>query len=337
MAYDPTNSDVDLVFIDDFPFDGTDDDGTDLFKFKVVGDLTEETATRSIRGGSQSQITFEVPWGWRWEFQYKALGVSYSDNVNKRLIRRLPMRNPRAWNEWCTAILNVQGVGYRGDEDGAVVADDPQVPTYEKAWITCQFQTIAGNILADEDISAEYERYVEFRPESRTEFVESLVGSWKYIEGPQAGNPFNRELTLRRQVVAINMLWKEVPFDFVANTSGLLTKIYDRVQTANNADFLGFTKHTLLLQDPTFVMYPLVWETTILGKPKYCLDISLTFLHYDPTTSSSDYKGWLTAPIRGNGDAPNATHYGISHDGTGGGTKPYELTDYSGLFAHWNS
>lgn len=255
----------------------------DDLKEMVMGELSPRVDNMAVDKADLT-ITYKVPGTKLTGFLCWMLGVDYVDSESK-LRRTCPAFHPVHAFAWCDTV-QIQGMGFRGDDTDIVQYEFQNTPGKWDSYVAvCSFSMPNYNIAYDEDVTYEYQRFLAKEFEESTELVNINPGQVVY-DAPGTGWDARPSLQVvtRRETAGIKLLWKRVPWAYLAPDDDTLpVKLMQMQGRVNDATFLGQPAETLLCKQVRFpVKYVSPLLTDTLGQLYFMVDVEMLFCWYDP-------------------------------------------------------
>lgn len=281
-----------------------------------------------------------------WDLQYDAiggiLGYQYTDENTKKLKRVCPIRHPRFRWMHATRIFGMQGITPEGKVTrqvlGAPAGDPDRVNAwmaYRKVQFTVSFEALPYEILRDDEVAGEFDRFVEPMPDPGEDVIEQQAGTLVFAEGgggtePVAGESnFPRTIGIIAAKNFIRLKWHKVPEDFISPNRGISYPQFDAVLgKVNDAEFLGMPAGTLMARAPKIHRYAQSVNPRDRASPSMLCDVEVCFQFYDPSPRKGGARGHNLMPY------PDKRYYLATHDGTMGGRGSYEEANFDNIFKH---
>lgn len=215
------------------------------------------------------------------------LGVNYMDNSNN-LRRSLPMFHSFHCWAWAESI-QVLGMGQRGDDTASQIWEFQVMPSkweYYDCLVT--FGMPKYQVLADDEITLEYERFVSKELTGDVQIVSVENGQVVYEASGFLWQlqPHNATIPVaRREGAGIRVTWHGVPQEYVQAAptglevdDGLPTKLLQVQGKCNSVEFWGQPAETLLCTGAQFDKYVSPVMTDAVGQLYFLYDIHLDFM-----------------------------------------------------------
>jgi hypothetical protein len=275
------------------------------------------------------------------------LGYSYvgnekdgSGNSVKKLHRVTPAYHPLLTWLYCTAITDLNGRGLPSDKT-QLTLDPPYDDTfkygnYARYLVTAKYAPLPYDVKEDDQITYEYERYVEIKTEPYVEMLTLPQGQLLYDASYASsidGNPIMSPRTrIKQKKTRIIMVWHEVPLNYICDSNGIPTKLVDIQKCVNKVEFLGKPAGTLLCEDVKIERGVFPVATDILDSNMLMATVTFNFIFFDPPRHPSETK-------RGHNLLPcqNGLYYPVKTRLIFGATvsvNPFETYTFADAFAH---
>lgn len=277
-----------------------------------------------------SQIAYKVPGDKLKAFVSYALGVDYVGD-DQKLHRVQPMYHPIWTAFWCDAIVSINGVGFRGDDELLIAYLDQVMPAKWSYYdVVVSFAVPLYYVLGDSEVAAEYQRFTKFRMTPDVQLVDTPNGAVVYdAPGKVWDAQPSLQVVTRKEGGGIQLTWYDVPAEFVHEQYKFPTKLLAMQGRVNDAVFFGQEPETLLckhidLGDP--YVAPITTDTS--GQPYFLYTITLDFLFYDPLP-----KGHVAAVAHGwnYAIAPDLNYY---YAKTAAGVTVFQTYDFASAFTY---
>lgn len=262
----------------------------------LVGQITADEIKEFTHGTPNSQrtdsltngtcdleMTFKIPGSKLKPFLQFALGVNYVDTDNN-LRRSLPMFHPVHCWAWAKQV-SINGQGFDGDDADAVIWDFQVTPAKWKQY-ECRviFDIPRFKVLADDEITNEYERFVSVDGSGDVKIVTVDNGQVWYDAPGEAWDlqPHNATIPVaRRDGGGFEIKWHHVPEEWLQATAEDYPEKFLLAQgKCNSATFFGKETETLMLLNPVErVRYVSPVMTDQIGDLYWLNDITFTFLY----------------------------------------------------------
>lgn len=318
----------------------------------LVGQITEEEFKEFVHGDRSPRVDsfargmadltmpFQIPGDKLKAAIQWVIGVNYMDN-NNALRRSLPMFHPAHPWAWAESV-QVVGMGPDGDDEAAVVWEFQSTPAkWKKYDILVTFGMPKYQLWADDEVTAEYERFVSKELSSDVQMVTVENGQVVYDAGAFIWDlqPHNATIPVaRREGAGIRLTWHAVPQEFVQAApsglevdDGLPTKLLQVQGKVNDAEFLGQPAETLLCTGVVWDKYVCPIVTDAVGQLYFNYDIHIDLMHVKQLDGQRGKAGetryghnLLLGPQMKYWYATNATS----------GLKIFEPVDFAKIFTH---
>ena len=283
------------------------------------------------------------------------LGFSYVDN-NLQLRRYIPNIHPIYNWCYCTAITDISLKGIR-DRNNLTSKNDPAAfatGNYDRALVTAQYEALPYELLEDDQVTNEYQRFTEIKCEPYTEMLVLPNGMLVYdsstydtTEAGPNGKPLISPMTrIRQSKTKFTMTWHDVPLDFfcdtnpyaggVANPNFMIPVKFLAMQKCVNAtQFLGCAPGTLICEDIKYDRGVFPVATDLSAQNLYSSTVTFTFIKFDPTRHASEpSQGWNLFPYSDGLYYPakiNSVAMGLGYS-----NKPFPSYEFTRAFTHWS-
>jgi hypothetical protein len=286
-----------------------------------------DSFSRSI---SNSQVTYKIPGDYLKPFLVRAMGVDYVGE-DEELHRELPLFHPVHTAMYCDAVVSVNGVGFRGDDETIVIYLNQLTPAkWDSYRVTLSFGTPSYYVTPDEDIDRESERYVEFQLTQDVQLVSVPNGVVTYdAPGETWDDQPSLQVVARKEGGGVRLIWHDVPQEYLFAEFTFPTHLLGVQGRVNDAVFFGQPVETLLCKSIDLGKpYVNPFVTDALGLPYYMHSLVMDFLYYDP-----EPKGHVSTPATGWSYmiAPDLQYYRAT---TPGGLAVYQDSDFSKIFTY---
>ncbi len=311
---------------------------------------TEETAAK-FKSASLYAFVPDDPVAY-YSFEVGCLGGSYveSDGTLKRV---LPIQHPKDPKLRAIRIGGTQGLKFEGRKDGQGPTDAAlaKYASYNRRLVRVDFAPPAWNIVTDagvvvDGVAQEWKRNVSSDPDTKIYIVSrGNTGDFKFAEGVDndpKGKGFQGEVNFPEVKTDLNLVWKYVPLDYLADTSKLFPfarKVIAAAGKVNSEEFEGYAAGTLLLLEPRVDKYlsgTLRYNNPVTGEaapPYYMCDVYLPIIHFDPPSFSSTYRGHNLKPwLKGS----SFMYHLATSNGSVDGATLYGAYDFKKIFEFWN-
>jgi hypothetical protein len=294
-----------------------------------VEDVSPRTDSFS-RQIANSQVTYVVPGDKLKPFLVRALGVDYVGE-DLALHRELPLFHPVHTAMYCDSVVNLNGMGFRGDDEAAVVYLNQLTPAaWEKYRATLSFGVPTYYVSADDEIDRESERYVEFQMTTDVQLVSVPNGTVKYdAPGESWDSQPSLQVVTRKEGGGIRLTWHDVPQEYLFEEFTFPTHLIGVQGKVNDASFFGQDEETLLCKTVDLGKpYISAFVSDATGLPYYLHTVTMDFLYYDP-----EPKGYVSTVATG-------WNYMIASDlqyyyaKTTDNRKVFRTTDFSKIFTY---
>lgn len=274
------------------------------------------------------------------------LGFSWVDG-NNFLRREVPAAHPVFNNLFANEIVECVGMKFVSKAAKPHPWSLPYA-TYNLARITVAYTQPPYEILSDAQISMaspsvykgqELRRWTNWSPKPRVDMLEFPGGTILFDAPGEAwdGNPIPALRTLvRAEKSTRKLVWHNVPYEFVMDRYGFMTKIEPNIGKVNSdADFFGKPAHTWLLDDVD-VLNSEVYADPIASAAfegmTRRMDLVFTLTYFNPTNgkAGSTEAGWRLQP------AYNGKWYPTTLSLDGSKTVPEE-GDFAAMFTAWDA
>ncbi len=310
---------------------------------------SEEIATKFARAVIPVYVPDDA--NFFYDFINNVLGYSYLQD-DGTLVRKNPIQHPRYPNLRAARITNGRGLQYESRKTSWDNATEgpTEYASYDRRLAFVEFQPPAfalysdDDITTDDDVIQEWQRYTICDVDPKVYNVSIQTGTFKWAEG-SAGNPngkqFPGEVNFMEVKTSFNVIWKNVPEDFVLDVVNHTlmpypTKIIAAAGRVNSAIFDGYPIGTLLMLEPKIDRYlsgTLIYNN-VIRMPVMMCDVILPIIHFDPPVYGS-FKGHNTKPWWNKADNTFLYHL-VSTDGSSTTTgRIYGEYDYKKIFEHW--
>lgn len=299
--------------------------------FKEVVDDYSPSELSFDSEGAHAALKIDVAWDDRFVASKECVGFSFREVVAgvPKLRRVRPQQHPIFQWLWCTGVTAIQGLGPLGKETAAQHHNLDGGAKYDKARISLAFGTLPYDVLADDDVNGEFERYVERHYNLSTEFLTLQQGHYKFAEGvgglaiPIPGS--KGQLTTKMTVAYV---WHQVPTDCLFS-GGKPTNLMSVMGKVNSVAFDGFEVGTLLCLPPNIkpTVSPVPATVGLIGTANRMWTVEIPLLYFNPKPFGADFLGHNLAPVPGQDYWALATH-----NGTLIGNRIYQQTDFAALF-----
>ncbi len=302
---------------------------------------------------SQCHVAIIVPFA-----QYKAavrfiLGYSWVDE--NHYLRREPTAFHPVW-PWLFArsIPNITFSSATG-KDTAQWEHAVPFAVYVWARIEIEFGEVAYQVLRDDEVDTssvrELARYIEENPQEYSELFQIDGGQLKaYAPGVATvnGNPYVAApyILARTEKSAFDLVWHQVPKEFLYNTTGRAPKLAAIQKKVNNDTFLGRPAGTLLCESVKAVKHSMPVATDVFDGLAFYYDVTFEMKEFDPTpgdptatVGGSVVRGWNNLPgSRDTGSSGNTAFgwYYFTDDGTATGKPQFDNYAFASAFTHWS-
>jgi hypothetical protein len=298
------------------------------------------------RDNSNFQVTIIVPFE-----KYKAairfiLGYSYVDAT--RALRRLtPQYHPVYTFAYATRVGQITFSSATGKADGPF-SSSVAFAVYVWARIPIEFVGTPYDILEDDDVGAEYARYVTWYDKPFNELVNVDPGVLKYVApsfppGNPGGNPLMVPvIRTMLEKERFQLKWWEVPLDFIQDPNGKQPKLSAIQKRVNRTAFLGRPAGTLLCETvETTEPKPMPVATDDFQEILLTVDVTFNLIYFDPPRGDTavDKFGWNLQPgqrLVGVANEPVYQFFYATHDGTLTGNPQWGSYEFANAFMHWS-
>jgi hypothetical protein len=302
------------------------------------------------------------------------LGYSWADDAGPYKLHRLPPASHPIYGTQLRATAvsfqrynpcgNPDVLGGKPYETSPVVFDSvTRFARYTHARVQVKFAPRAYYLYSDDNAEwlagggKEFDRWTErYQVESSVELIDAETERHLvWVDGPGSpdgpnGKEFPGRIGERTVHTRLNMIWHEVPQNYLCDPSGVPTKILDCVGRVNSDWFpkvngqtgTGFAPGTLLMEAPIFERHLFPWFSE--DGRAYFWTVRIPLLHFDPTKPADSTvltdRGWRTAPWRfGGGVNGGPGWYGIRRKTSSSPpttSSPYVLEeiDFATAFDH---
>jgi hypothetical protein len=303
--------------------------------------LESRTDTVS-RDKSLCHITIICPFA-----KYKAavtyiLGYAWVDEA-KKLRREVPVFHPTWPWLYARAVTNISFSSATGKETGPW-KDAIPFATYVWAKIEIEFESVPYTIKSDGATTYEYERYVEQKPMPYVELLQISGGQLKAyapsvtgVDGkPYVAAPY---IMARQEKSRFDLIWREVPAEFLYDSNGFAKKIAGIQKKVNSATFLGRIAGTLLCEDVKADKTVSPVATDVNEELSFSYDVTLCLKEFNPDRGDTavDKYGWNLLPgQKSTGSSGNTAfrYYYFTDDGTLTGKPQFASYDFATFFTH---
>jgi hypothetical protein len=304
------------------------------------------------QNGNQATLVIQVRANDLEQALLDLLGSAKFDAATGYLKRTLPAQHPLFTWLFCTAVVGVRPVKLRGvsqtlftaspwpDFDHCLVSlafTQPKYPLMDDASLDAAYPpvTVGGTAYRQE-----WERYCEYAWTGSTLTLSREGGSFKWVEGPNAGAAFQSPLPQHLSNPDFLVLWRQVPYyGLFSPTTRRPESLLAGINTVNSAAFLGNEVGTVAFRNFTISFneapyhpinggVPVVALAQGFNWPSLTCDVALQFNYFRPDPGTVNYRGHNTAPNR-----TDNKWYLVTVDGTAGGTTIYPTYDHRKLFA----
>lgn len=306
--------------------------------------LSERTDSFSVKTADLT-MKFQVPGDKLKPFLQFTLGVNYMDTSNV-LRRALPMFHPVHCWAWASQV-QVVGFGKEDDDTAAVIWENQVTPAkWQKYDCTVTFDMPPYNVLPDDSVTAEWQRFVSKQFMPRTELVS--IDNGKMLYEANAGNTFNNKPHVgatpvtRRDVCGIKLVWHAVPWEYLAvDDDAIPQKLIQAVGKLNTSAFFGCTAETLLVEEIRTNKYVCPVVTDTIGELYFLCDVEMdlawTSQGTDAGMANNDDIGKTGETRRGWNMflGPNTQYWGI-RDTThpSGARRPFATISFAKIFTY---
>ena len=270
------------------------------------------------------------------------LGFAYVDS-SKALRRQTFAYHPVFTWTYCTSISSIECKGLPADKT-QITDDPPYLDTfrpgkYARAVVTANYTALPYNVLEDDQVDYEYERFTELECQPYVEQLTIPNGMMVYdtpydstLDGKPIISPMAR---IRQEKTKLTMRWHLVPLDFICDTNGIPTKLVSIQKCVNDDTFLGYPAGTLLCEDVKIERGVFPVATDVLDQNLLMATITFNFIHFDPPRSASETsRGWQLFP------SPSGLYCKAKISATSGATgfysTPFNTFDFPSAFTHWS-
>ena len=271
------------------------------------------------------------------------LGYAWVDS-SKNLRRQTFAYHPIFSWTYCTSISSIECRGLPADKT-QITDDPPYLDTfrpgkYARAVVTANYTSLPYDVLEDDQVDYEYERFCEIEPVPYTEMLTIPNGMLVYdasydptIDGKPIISPMTR---IRQDKTKFIFKWHFVPLDFICDsTTGVPTKLNSIQKTVNDAEFLGYPAGTLLCEDVKIERGVFPVATDVLDQNMLMATVTFTFIYFDPPRNASETtRGWNLYP------SPNGLYAKAKISATSGATgfysTPFNTFSFPSAFTHWS-
>lgn len=294
-----------------------------------------------------------IPWNMQRSAARHFLGFAYADTAAPwRLHRETPQWDPQF--PWLYAhsisfsplvpLSNVANVNLAPFARSVFDAANRE-SQYSWTLATVKYRSFRHRFLNDIDVptaAEEYKRNCMFTSQGRIEILSADgISQLKFAEtaagGPTVGTAFPAPIGVLLPKLGIAAEWTGVPTDYLSTNSFIFipTKILNCLGKVNSSAFLGFDAGTLLMQpfEYTEFTWPVASDTANQNAYELLrgVNLRLNFDYFNPTLGAGTplFKGHNTFPWRGDGK-----FYAATRDGTAGGTRLIESTDFNKIWEH---
>jgi hypothetical protein len=287
------------------------------------------------------------------------LGYSYVGNdSNKSLCRITPAYHPIFTWLYAQAITDISCKGLPSDKT-QITEDPPYLDTfrpgkYARAVFTVTYAPMPFNVLEDDQVTGEWQRYTELKctPYSETLTIPNgqLLYNASYYPSPGPdGKPVISPLTkIKQSKVKFEFVWHEVPMDYICDTSlkesdgvtdnpnyMIPTKLLAIQKCVNSSTFLGQPAGTLLCEDVKIERGVFPVATDVLDQNMLMATVTFTFIKFDPPRHPSETtQGWNLLPWSDGRYYP--TKIAATSGATGFYSTPYATYNFEDAFKHWS-
>ncbi len=274
------------------------------------------------------------------------LGYSYTDYTNlsnPQLRRVLPAYHPFFPWLYCTNVSNISAQGLT--EDRPTITAPPAYADgksfsygkYKRVRITASYEALPWNLYEDSQVTSETQRYCQLKPEPYTEMLVLPNGQLRYDASYNAtvnDKPIiSPQVRIKQQKNRFDLIWREVPLDFICNNSTVPIKLLQMQKCVNKTAFLGLPIGTLLCEDVKIEQGVLPIATDIAEQNLFQATVTFKLIYFSPPTEVSETKrGWNLWPFQ------NGLYYPAKADPVGGtgGNYAFEEFNFYDAFTYWN-
>jgi hypothetical protein len=261
------------------------------------------------------------------------LGYSYVDG-NKKLRRETPAFHPQWPWLYARAITNVTFLDFNGK---AIDAWEGSLyyATYVYAMVTVEFAEVRYEIWEDDEVSYEYERYLERKPKPYVE-LNQVDGGSLTISTPTAGDPNGKPFIAAPYVLArqeksmFQLVWHEVPRDLIEDSDGNRPKFKAIQKKVNTTAFMGHAAGTLLCEDVEAEDMPSPIATDLFSGLQFTSKVTMTLKEFDPPRGdiNETRRGWNLLPW----NAPSTFYWYVDP----AGNPLYSSYEFAKFFTHYS-
>jgi hypothetical protein len=284
----------------------------------VVDDAPQSLSQTTFEdNASNAVVTFRVPWDEResaieffCDFATREFGPADPFTAARARLSRKPAAQHPDF-EWLYATrINLRGEAPEGKD---AQFGGGFIDRYQNVLFTVLFQPLRYTVAPDGVVTREWQRYVERKITSTTEYVQVGPGAFQFTSGPFSGKALKLAKSFRLTSMAAIWTWRRVPEQFLFDQNFIPQQVAFRLGQVNLNPFAGFEAERLYfshmdIDSELAMVSPL--ELNLFGIPAYrsplIYKVMLTFLYkpppgpswqqtLDPAGNPADI-GWRSAP-----------------------------------------
>lgn len=231
------------------------------------------------------------------------LGYSYAtDSSGGYALKRVtPSFHPILTWLYATQISELRGLGPDGLDEP--LYSDSLVPgKYTKFKITVVYECLPFRVKEDNQVTAEYQRYLEILPKPYTELV--VVDQGSMIWAANASTPSfdgtvvgSNQVKARQAKTALDMIWHDVAWNFIADSFDIPTKLLAIQKKVNLTSFLGFPAGTLLCEDVVIDKGVMPVASEVFDDLLFQAKVTFKMIYFNPQQGTGETRqGWNLLP-----------------------------------------
>lgn len=254
------------------------------------------------------------------EFLNATTGFAQWNDDGTKLIRELPDRDIECKNYWANK-YNLIGLYPGGVEDDN---DNTNFP-YPSAQITVNYEPMNFNVLEDDEVDTEFDRFVEFSSEPQIDYISQTINPIMYFVNdlPAKTHSLKSPPGIPICTPKLCLKWHDVPG---VEDSWLfpMTNILDVAGTLNDGVWHGYADQSLLFQGCVIQPTKQKILTSINDADVPYFNVSY---HFGSKEQSWNYfYNIYYVP----GSFPRIQL--LTKDGTSGGSTMFQVSDFDNLF-----
>lgn len=276
--------------------------------WKEAADLWSPNQMTLSRSKNYCTVSAFVDWTRLKACVQYLLGYAYTSSAETgyKLKRVTPAYHPIWTWLYCTQITEVRGFGPDG-ADVAPYTDSFTPGKYEKFKVTAVFEQLPFKVKEDSQVTTEDQRFFETLCKPYTELV--VVEGGQLLWAANASTPtFNGKpvsapsIRVRQEKTAVDMIWHDVPYDFIADQYDIPTKLLAMQKKVNLTAWRGFLPGTLLCEDVIIEKGNMPIASDVFDDLLFSARVTFKMIWYDPPFGTGETKrGWNLFPRVGDG------------------------------------